>query len=1423
VFSIGVALITIGVLLALPSFPHLRQFLHITEEAGVHFYAAAAFCGVGLVFPLVCLGLCVCHATPSARRRQRDDFVHDSLLEELLGHAALGEHYDCYGHANAGAGTVLLLAGASAPRVVMRAFAESLAEAQRVIVVDLPGHGTLVNVPFSLARCDRVLCRVLEREFGLRPSELLMRASATTAAAIGAAGAGSGGTISVPFNGRVISLGAKQAAALLASGAPSISSALGLPMGGHTVPMLPSPPGASPPERRGGDGGFGAAGGVAASAGSQPYGAASLLQQRGGQATAADAPLYGAPLPLSPEGSSVVSPATISGVLPPQPLLPSPPPLPPAGGSAGSFGNRPSHPLHAAGAPAHGYSSSNSGSGGGEGQGGGVGASTSGYPPGTGGYAAGAGYAVGSGYALGSVPGSYGRLGHIPEERSMSSSSLVASINAASLLQGRHPTAQYLQQGAQGYGGFVRSGPTPLPPLPAGSPASALDSPSANGLHGCSRSASQAAGQPRKRSHPGIQMPSVGSGQVFHSADTPSGAQPAPFASRSEFQRSTSGQRGVAAGGAAAYSSLSAVSPPPQLWSPPSMSVQLSTATASGGNTGTAGGMADDAAAAAVDGHEAALDAVDLSQSVVVIAWGAASYVATHFALRHPDVVAGIAAAGPVPDFSNPWWRRCSRAWCCSFGCNGRCMCFGHAPPPGVAPWWLPWIRAYRLRWLAALSNLGLKSRIQTHARCPPPLKQDLLRNDFHLGVLPDMVTDIRRHRVFLSQLRLRAALPVLLVSSRRLSRALRSLIPAPAAALTRSRAFSFSLSLHFGQGSPSPTAGSSGGGSHGTGEQKGGWAEDEAFHVPAAGAISSSPSSAAAGSAATGAGAGNGVAVGVSGCTTGMSPIPVVLHHSSASGSARAIVGDDKTAGGRYAALPGSELEAAAERPRSPATGPAATDRRLRLQHASSSHSPRHGASAEVAEIDEENTSDPQVRLVISHGLNSAILPTLNPSKRAALCAIFRDFTHAALRHTAEARRAEARDAAALSAMLRVRLEAEAAAAAAHAAASQHAVAMRHLSRTSGSGSAGGGGGGGTSSGGRRTSGSGHGRGTSGSGSGAGRSSGFMSDSRYDSLSGHGPDGASRRASSGGGVHFNAAFSQVSSGSMGTSAGSGAAGSHGVGSHGVGSHGAGGAAPPLSVGTSAGSGPAARYGRGSGGGGGIHDRMRFSSGAGDRVAAAVDRRQSGSQAQAQAYVGGRAAAAGGDDGDGAARASVSASAASPTRTSGSNTAPAAPSAASTAATHAPDAPALDAVAACDSAPGMPSAAGATRGGVESSDGVDAGSASQDSTGSASATPVTITGASHAAAVATTRDAAAPRNTAALPPLPPSTGAGPAATLLGTSLGGFWPAEGLSASRGALRGGLSRSESDASLSTADVPCGAGGDKAGPGAEPTAER
>ncbi len=163
ILVIALLLTALGVLLAvreqwLPGglLPHTRWF----QEYELYF--ALGLVAFGILTPLIFLRVSLCVA--GSESQQQSDFFGDAVIEQCLSSASIHEHYDVAGEHNAEHGTIVFIAGATAPRHIMWPVARRCASRYRVITVDMPGHGSLVNVPFSLPRAHQVLTRVVDRE-----------------------------------------------------------------------------------------------------------------------------------------------------------------------------------------------------------------------------------------------------------------------------------------------------------------------------------------------------------------------------------------------------------------------------------------------------------------------------------------------------------------------------------------------------------------------------------------------------------------------------------------------------------------------------------------------------------------------------------------------------------------------------------------------------------------------------------------------------------------------------------------------------------------------------------------------------------------------------------------------------------------------------------------------------------------------------------------------------------------------------------------------------------------------------------------------------------------------------------------------------------------------------------------------------------
>ena len=187
------ALVIAGALLFFPASIPLASCFGFEPNSEALMMSAAALIALSAAAPILSLCCCVWVATPSKAAHARAAVFADALLEEVCGNAgsgaALADAYDIFdGTTNNtfnntnttydnetdkkksnykdGGATVLMIAGGTgAPRVVLRGLARRVAAAGlRVLVVDLPGHGELAAVTFSLARSARVISAVLARD-----------------------------------------------------------------------------------------------------------------------------------------------------------------------------------------------------------------------------------------------------------------------------------------------------------------------------------------------------------------------------------------------------------------------------------------------------------------------------------------------------------------------------------------------------------------------------------------------------------------------------------------------------------------------------------------------------------------------------------------------------------------------------------------------------------------------------------------------------------------------------------------------------------------------------------------------------------------------------------------------------------------------------------------------------------------------------------------------------------------------------------------------------------------------------------------------------------------------------------------------------------------------------------------------------------
>lgn len=126
----------------------------------------------GILFPFVWIRFLSWLKSPR-RIDSQNMFNSDALLDVKLSAQAAFEHYDVLGINNIATGTITMIAGASAPRRILLPIAVKLAAWFRVIIIDVPGQGSLHSVPFSLNRASRVVCHILDREIGF--SEYMRR------------------------------------------------------------------------------------------------------------------------------------------------------------------------------------------------------------------------------------------------------------------------------------------------------------------------------------------------------------------------------------------------------------------------------------------------------------------------------------------------------------------------------------------------------------------------------------------------------------------------------------------------------------------------------------------------------------------------------------------------------------------------------------------------------------------------------------------------------------------------------------------------------------------------------------------------------------------------------------------------------------------------------------------------------------------------------------------------------------------------------------------------------------------------------------------------------------------------------------------------------------------------------------------------
>ena len=121
---------------------------------------------VGIIGPCFCVFACALCQRPSKRQRMKEDFYADALLEEMLVGDNVADHYDVMSVPGENSrGTVVFLGGLGAPRATAELHSRTASQAgYKTIAIDLPSHGTLSAVTYSLSRCERVILRVMQRE-----------------------------------------------------------------------------------------------------------------------------------------------------------------------------------------------------------------------------------------------------------------------------------------------------------------------------------------------------------------------------------------------------------------------------------------------------------------------------------------------------------------------------------------------------------------------------------------------------------------------------------------------------------------------------------------------------------------------------------------------------------------------------------------------------------------------------------------------------------------------------------------------------------------------------------------------------------------------------------------------------------------------------------------------------------------------------------------------------------------------------------------------------------------------------------------------------------------------------------------------------------------------------------------------------------
>jgi len=139
---------------------------------GPYVYANVAEIFVGVFGPMLLLHLCMrCHRR-GRREEELGDLYGDALLEEMLSGDTLFEHYTIRGTSHIERGTIVFVGGLACPRVINNIHTRYLSKMFRTISVDMPGHGTLNGVQYSLSRSVRVLKRVIDNEVSAAEQQL---------------------------------------------------------------------------------------------------------------------------------------------------------------------------------------------------------------------------------------------------------------------------------------------------------------------------------------------------------------------------------------------------------------------------------------------------------------------------------------------------------------------------------------------------------------------------------------------------------------------------------------------------------------------------------------------------------------------------------------------------------------------------------------------------------------------------------------------------------------------------------------------------------------------------------------------------------------------------------------------------------------------------------------------------------------------------------------------------------------------------------------------------------------------------------------------------------------------------------------------------------------------------------------------------